>query len=150
MRRTPVEVKITCQIINLTQHPRQTAQKSHAEVTLFQHTCDRPSSNFHSLSFLPIWSATHSTVLCHVDPLITNALGHCLLPPPHSETASVALGAHFLLQAPKPCHICLQKQLSCLSLGISLVVILAMCPHHEKLLAKCVSSPRRNLYFALQ
>ena len=63
--------------------------------------------------------APYSTVLCHVDPLMPNALSHCLLPPPHSGTASMALCAHFLLQAPKPLHILMQKQLSCLPLGIS-------------------------------
>ena len=43
---------------------------------------------------------------------------YCLLPPPDSETTSIALCAHFLLQAPKPCHMFLQK-LSCLPLRIS-------------------------------
>ena len=43
----------------------------------------------------------YSTVLCYVDLLIVNVLGSGLLPPP-SETASMALCAHFLLQAPKP------------------------------------------------
>ena len=39
--------------------------------------------------------ATHNTVLCHVDQIISNALRCCLLSPPDSETTPMALCAPF-------------------------------------------------------
>ena len=98
------------------------------EVAQIQDTCNRSFFVFSKLSFLP---TPHCIVLCHLHPLISKTLNHCLLPPPHSEATSMTLGAQFLLQVPKPCHVFMQDKVLIPLFG-SLVVIRATCPHHEK------------------
>ena len=74
----------------------------------------------------------HTVLFCATfTPLTTKTLGHCVLPPANSEATSMTLRAQSLLQAPKPHHTLCKKKL-CVSLFGSLVVIGAMCPHHEK------------------
>ena len=52
-------------------------------------------------------------------------------------------------QIAEPCYVFVQKHLACLPCWV-IVVILAICPHHEKYWAKYFSLPCRILCFDLQ
>ena len=80
--------------------------------------CDQPFFVFPIYHFFKL-GAPYSTVLCHLYSFITKTLTHCLLPPPNSKMTSMTLRAQFLLQAPKPCHIFVQKLMVCFPLRIS-------------------------------
>ena len=68
--------------------------------------------------FFPIYhlfqlGALCRTVLCRLYALFSKTLIHCLLPPPDSATASIALCTRFLLQALQPCNVFVQEQFAC-------------------------------------